>query len=130
MGLELNERADQIATNFADGLNPLLYNGSLQSYTYKEGLVNLEQKIEQLKASKSKKRQSSKKAAYSYVSLVDGKIGIHNTWVECEVRVKESLMLVSRKFFQKKKNLNSSNNGLVISVTHLLFRAKVLCSPF
>src|SRR3989338_4656294 len=34
-GVILNERADEIATSFADGLNPLLYNGPKAGYPYK-----------------------------------------------------------------------------------------------
>lgn len=33
-GHELNERCDEIATNFADGLNINLYNGSEENYTF------------------------------------------------------------------------------------------------
>lgn len=78
-GVPANERADEIATAFADGALPTLYDGSQSSYP-----VSLE-------VNTSKKKTSSKRrsgSAYSYLSLVNGKLERHKTWNECERRVK------------------------------------------
>ncbi len=40
------------------------------------------------KARKVASSTSKKGKAYSYVSLVDGKVLVHATWAECEKRVK------------------------------------------
>ena len=47
--------------------------------------INLD---ESLKKEKSASKTRSKAKAYSYVSLVDGKVLVHKTWAECEARVK------------------------------------------
>ena len=81
-GIKGNERCDVIATSFADKAKVDLYEGSRADYPIHG--------IEDLSAAKEKvsKKAHSKAKAYSYVSMVDGKIEIHATWAECEARVK------------------------------------------
>jgi ribonuclease HI len=80
-GVPANERCDQIATSFADGRAVKLFHGGASEYK-----IDLFVTEGTEKAIKSK---SNKKAvAYSYVSMVDGKIETHETWGECESRVK------------------------------------------
>lgn len=93
-----NERCDVIATGFAD--NKLsgrgavtLFRGSLADYMASEvgkDILNLDAvnqaAKDKMKASKSGSK--SKGPAYSYVSMVDGKIMTHATWKECEDRVR------------------------------------------
>ena len=74
-GVILNERVDTIANSFARGQKPQLFSGSEKEY--KKFLES---------APKSSAPRSGK--AYSYVSMVDGKIMTHKTWAECEERVK------------------------------------------
>lgn len=81
-GVVGNERCDEIATSFADKTEIELYNGSLSDYSIKD-ILDLSQKVE-----KVSKKSHSKAKAYSYVSRVDGKIQTHQTWAECEARVK------------------------------------------
>ncbi len=81
-GVRGNERCDEIATSFADGVSVNLYNGSLNKYEIKD-ILDLSQVSE-----KVSKKSHSKAQAYSYVSMVDGIIMIHKTWAECESRVK------------------------------------------
>ncbi|MBX4209260.1 ribonuclease HI [Candidatus Parcubacteria bacterium] len=76
-----NERCDEIATAFADGLDPHLYEGPRAKYP-----IDLDAEPA-AKATASRKRSSSV-PAYSYLSLVDGILEIHKTWTECEARVK------------------------------------------
>ncbi len=85
VGIPGNDRCDEIATAFASEKKIELYDGNAQGYE-----IDLE-KIEAQAGSAEKK--SSKKAhsnakAYSYLSMVDGKIMQHATWAECEKRVK------------------------------------------
>jgi len=88
-GIEGNDRADIIATMCADGENPILFNG--QKSDYEVDLVPHagDPKLLASKRAKSpeeKKRQKIK--AYSYLSLVNGKLEKHSNWAECEKRVK------------------------------------------
>lgn len=81
VGIPANERADKIATMFADGDDADLYNGPSEDYK-----VNLDVKIANGEAKQKKDR--SKMKAYSYLSLVEGIPMRHETWAECEARVK------------------------------------------
>lgn len=83
-GIPGNDRADEIATKFADEENIILYDGVREKY-----FVDLETKQadEKLLAKKKSKTSSSVKA-YSYLSLVDGVFKRHTSWKECEARVK------------------------------------------
>lgn len=78
-GIAANERCDEIATAFADKKKIELYSGP--EARYEIDLSN----IEVSKKKKAESRNSGK--AYSYVSMVDGKIQTHKTWAECEARV-------------------------------------------
>lgn len=84
-----NERANDIAEEFGFGKEPALYNGAREKYAIsllsKDGQpLDRKGKISQLKK-KTSGNNSGK--AYSYVSLVDNKIEIHKTWLECQSRV-------------------------------------------
>ncbi|HZS43293.1 MAG TPA: ribonuclease HI [Candidatus Paceibacterota bacterium] len=84
-GIVGNERCDQIATEFADGKRPVLFSGPLDKY----GLDILNFNLDEEKAAqKAAARSHQRAAAYSYVSLVNGKIKTHKTWADCEKRVK------------------------------------------
>jgi ribonuclease HI len=82
-GVPGNERCDKIATMFADKKSVELYNGSLEEYPIDllSSTPNREKKVV-----KSKSR--SKEKAYSYLSMIDGKIETYKTWAECEAKVK------------------------------------------
>lgn len=85
-GVPGNERADQIAVAYSRGQRPALYQGPLMGYGVDLHRVEPGQYE---KKPKSPSSSSSKKApAYSYLSLVDGKLMRHATWPECEARVK------------------------------------------
>lgn len=81
IGVPGNERCDEIATAFADELEIELFKGKLSDY--KHDLTDIKGC-----AVKTKKKSSSKAPAYSYLSLVNGKLNIDKTWAECEKRVK------------------------------------------
>lgn len=81
IGVEGNERADIIATSFADEEKIDLLNGKVTDYEYD---------LLDTKGSKEKvsKKSKNKGPAYSYVSFVNGVLKIDKTWAECEKRVK------------------------------------------
>lgn len=85
VGIIGNERADTIASDFGAGKKPGLYNGLKSEYGYDIDNTYYD-KAKAEERSSARKRQSQK--AYSYVSMVDGKIETHTTWKECEARVK------------------------------------------
>jgi ribonuclease HI len=86
VGIVGNERCDEIATSFADNINIDLYQGPIENYSVKNILdIN----FDELKAKeKSSSKNRSSKPAFSYLSMIDGKIEKHTTWGECEARVK------------------------------------------
>lgn len=80
-GVAGNERADKIATEFADKITPALFRGKFDEYT--EDILNLTKTQEKKSPSGGRKG-----VAYSYISEVDGVVLRHKTWSECEARVK------------------------------------------
>ena len=101
IGIEGNERCDEIATSFADGEKPELFNGKLSDY---------EHDLSDTKGNgtKASKKSKNKSPAYSYLSLVNGKFHIDKTWAECEKRVKGVKGNV--KF---KKSTNKEDEGAI-----------------
>lgn len=79
-GVALNERVDVIANGFARKEKTELFEGKEKDYA--EFLTRMP------KARKVASSSTKKGKAYSYVSLVDGKVLVHATWAECEKRVK------------------------------------------
>jgi ribonuclease HI len=80
-GVQLNERADMIANGFARKEKVTLFYGSLTKY--QEFLKTMPKA--RAVASSSKKNSGK---AFSYVSSIDGEVVVHQTWAECEKRVK------------------------------------------
>ena len=104
IGLIGNERADLIATNCADKTQQLLYVGPLNQYEQLiGGSVFSGTSDEKIVQKKAKKKSSSTAPAYSYVSLLDGKIETHKTWAECERRVKGKKATKFKKVFSKQE---------------------------
>lgn len=105
VGIIGNERADTIASNFAENKAPKLYSGSEKNY----GLNISDTTFDESKAqerSDARKRQTQK--AYSYISLLDGVIEVHKTWSECEKRVK------GKKGTRFKKSLDATDEKEII----------------
>ena len=84
-GIPGNERADIIATAFADKSDIQLFHGTLSSYPV--DITNVTPDKATQKA-RSEKKSRAKAKAYSYLSLVDGILMRHTTWATCEARVK------------------------------------------
>ncbi len=83
VGIAGNERVDVIANSFARGKGVTLFSGDLKEYS-----VNLLDTSKNQNAVLQKAKSKSSAKAYSYVSMIDGKIEKHATWGECEARVK------------------------------------------
>lgn len=85
VGIKGNERVDAIASDFAEGKHVELYDGPRAQYGI--DLADLGHDAG-LAEAKSSSRSRSKAKAYSYVSAVDGVVEVHQTWAECEARVR------------------------------------------
>ncbi|MEX0933195.1 MAG: ribonuclease HI [Candidatus Paceibacterota bacterium] len=85
-----NERANDIAEDFALQKKPALYKGDASLHTlrlFSEGMpLSRNGKAASLKKDSSTKSRKTG-SAYSYVSLLNGKIEIHKSWDECKKRV-------------------------------------------
>jgi ribonuclease HI len=86
IGVAGNMRADEIAVSFAEGKPIKLFDGKFADYEIKN-ILDTSHDVE-MKKERGASKLHSKSKAYSYVSLVDGKIMTHQTWAECEKRVK------------------------------------------
>ncbi len=86
VGTPGNERVDEIADAFALRTPVALYDGPLSGYSVP--VHDLPDDTSLPTRSKSTPGSRSKAAAYSYLSVVDGKPMRHATWAECEQRVK------------------------------------------
>lgn len=85
VGIPGNERADEIADHFAQGLSPTLFSGPFSQYSI--DLLNFSATLpSKLKGKNSKNKSKGKKA--SYLSMVNGVLARHQSWSECEARVK------------------------------------------
>lgn len=101
-GIPANERCDVIATAFADKKSIELYNGPLSAYS-----VDVKNLQGHLIGGAPKKSKNNAKA-YSYLSMVNGDIQIHQSWAECEKRVKG---VKAAKF---KKSVNKEDESAII----------------
>jgi ribonuclease HI len=79
-GVAANHRCDELATGAADGTPLELYDGPASGYR-----VSLEAPAP---GTQTRSGGADGKRAYSYLSMVDGEIKRHNTWPECERRVR------------------------------------------
>lgn len=120
-GVPGNERCDVIATEYADTYIgsgsgdsvPELYKGSASEYGHPEVLVPIsELQIKVMKDKKDAASQTGKKSgapAYSYISLINGKIATYTSWKECEAAVKG---VPGVKF---KKTISKEDEGRIIA---------------
>ena len=77
-----NERCDEIAVSFSKGRPIDLYEGSLLQYPISIHDIPEDLSLPPMKSA------SEKKAAFSYLSYVNGQLQRHKTWSECEAQVK------------------------------------------
>jgi len=84
-GIPGNERVDEIAVHFSKRSRVELYQGPLLKYPV--ALFDLPENTD-LPERDPLSKVKEKKAAYSYLSFVNGALQRHATWKECEARVK------------------------------------------
>ncbi len=105
VGIIGNERADVIASTFAEKGKCDLYQGPKSTYGYAiENTTYDESKAQD----RSDARKRSALKAYSYISAIDGIVKIHKTWAECEARVK------GKKGARFKKSLDVGNESEIV----------------
>lgn len=93
-GHDANERVDDIATCFADGEDMRLFSGSIKDYP-----VDLTQPTPNQISISGADRKNKK--AFSYLSLVDGKLKIHSNWHDCKEEVEGKSSARFRKAVSK-----------------------------
>lgn len=81
VGVPANERCDEIATSFADKKVTPLYKGDEKEYP-----VDLSVTVGEVSSVEKKSKKTGK--AHSYVSAINGEVRIHQSWGDCEARVK------------------------------------------
>jgi ribonuclease HI len=85
-GFPGNDRADEIASEFALGRPPKLYEGPFEGYGLE--LLRLPEEGAPIRSASRDARPRSKSGAHSYVSVVDGVVRKHTSWADCERHVK------------------------------------------
>ena len=83
IGIAGNERCDEIAVSYSKGDHVYLYSGPLLKYE-----VAIYDIPENTELPEMKDKSEPKAKAYSYLSLLGGVPMRHETWPECERRVK------------------------------------------
>jgi len=86
VGTPGNERCDEIADAHATQQPVDLYDGPMDAYTVPVHELPDDTSVPARKPGSGS--SGSKKTAYSYLSVVDGRPMRHATWAECEARVK------------------------------------------
>lgn len=104
VGVAGNHRCDEIATAFASGEPAVLYSGVLENYRIKN-ILDISADISEVARSREKKTKNRAKA-FSYVSVLDGKVEVHQTWSECEKRVKGKSGVRFKKVFSKSEEVS------------------------
>lgn len=108
-----NERCDEIGVAFSKGKYIELFDGKLLDYDLAIHDFPEDVSLPSKKSGKDQKSSGSSesrkgKKAYSYLSLVGGKLSIDKTWPECEARVK------GRSGVKFKKSLSKDDEKKII----------------
>jgi ribonuclease HI len=102
-GIAGNDRCDEIAVAFSHSEAAELYQGSLKDYPV-EVLWGLEDhEIAAAVAAKGPSRRRRSKSGGTYLSLLDGILMRHPTWIECETRVKGKRGAKFKKVFSSQE---------------------------
>jgi len=89
-GIPGNERADTIATAYADNDEAFVpYIGSSEGYSYYESLVQTpsEEELDAIRASKKEQKKKVTGKPLGYLSYVEGSVYFDTTWNDCKERV-------------------------------------------
>jgi ribonuclease HI len=111
-GIPGNERVDAIADGLARGLPITFYCGPLGGYTIPIFDLPDDTSVPKRRDASGAGR-SSKAAAYSYLSLVDGAVMRHATWADCERRVK------GRSGARFKKAISAADESAILRGWHV-----------
>lgn len=82
-GFAGNERVDNLAVSLSQNTYPSLYDGPLANYPYNIFPLPPEVKLPEMTSG-----SKNKEKAFSYLSLVNGKLTKHSDWPSCQARVK------------------------------------------
>lgn len=83
VGIQGNERCDEIAVRFSQGQRPSLFNGTVHEYP-----IDVRRKPPEEPLPEMRSKSGPKPGAHSYLSLLGGTPMRHGSWAECERRVK------------------------------------------
>ena len=108
-----NERVDEIADGLAQGHDIALYRGPLIGYPCAILDLPSETTVPRRPASAGGRSDSRSKAAYSYLSVVDGELARHTTWADCERRVK------GRAGARFKKAMSQADEAKILKDWHI-----------
>lgn len=86
-GIPGNERCDEIAVSYSQGVKPALFHGKKENYRIQ---------LDQIPT-------VTKKSEPIYLSFLNGKLEHHKTWAECEARVKGQKNVRFKKVFSKEE---------------------------
>ncbi len=96
IGIDGNERCDEIASAYALDEKPELFIGDYKNYEFDlENTEGIKEHVE--------KKAKNNLPAYSYVSLVNGIFHADKTWAECEKRVKGTKGAKYKKVFSEEE---------------------------
>lgn len=96
-----NERCDELAVESALGNQQKFFKGKLEDYKKFLEEMGTTKKVSSGKSKAGSKKTRSSAQAYSYVSLVGGKVYTDKTWGACEKRVKGTKGAKYKKVFSK-----------------------------
>ncbi|MGH1468172.1 MAG: ribonuclease HI [Bdellovibrionales bacterium] len=108
VGVPGNERCDEIGVAYSKKQFIELFDGKLLDYPI--AIHDIPEDLSMpVKKAESEKSSNKKKKAYSYLSLVNGKLNIDKTWPECEARVK------GRSGVKFKKSISAEDEKRIIA---------------
>ncbi len=96
-----NERCDELAVSAALGKKENHFKGSQKDYDKFLKDIGTTKKSKSSKTKTTNRKALPSGPAYSYVSMVGGKIYADKTWAECEARVKGKKGAKYKKVFSK-----------------------------
>jgi len=112
IGIPGNERVDAIADGLARGLPITFYRGPLADYPVAIFDLPDDTSVPKRRDASAVGR-TSKTAAHSYLSLVDGAVMRHATWADCERRVK------GRSGARFKKAVSAADESAILRGWHV-----------
>jgi ribonuclease HI len=96
-----NERCDELAVSAALGKKEKHFKGSQKDYDKFLKDIGTTKKSKSSKTKTTNRKALPSGPAYSYVSMVGGKVYTDKTWAECEARVKGKKGAKYKKVFSK-----------------------------